>query len=226
PPGPTPAPAAAPSAAPPPPAATPVEPVAPLATAVTPPTPAPLEAVPTPQAPPSSDAWQPPPRAPYQPSAFELAIDRGIAAVKRFFTTGNVVVRIGVVVLFFGIAFLLRYAYENALLPLELRLGGSALGGVALVAVGWRLRHRSDTYGLVLQGAGVGVLYLTIFAAARLYDLLPLTAAFAMLVALVAGSSILAVLQSSQALAIFAMSGGFLAPVLTSTGQGTHAALF
>ena len=36
------------------------------------------------------------------------------------------------------------------------------------------------------------------------------------LIALVAASSILAVVQNSQALAIFSMSGGFLAPVLVS----------
>jgi uncharacterized membrane protein len=46
------------------------------------------------------------------------------------------------------------------------------------------------------------------------------------LVCLVAGASLLAVLQGSQALAIFATSGGFLAPVLTSTGEGSHVALF
>jgi uncharacterized membrane protein len=193
-----------------------VEPSAPPAVAA-PPDSQPAPAQPTPE------VWATPP---YEPSAFELAIERGIASVKRFFTTGNVVVRIGAVVLFFGIAFLLRYAYENELLPVELRLGGAALGGIVLVAAGWRLRHRADTYGLVLQGAGIGVLYLTIFAAARLYELLPLSAAFAMLLALVVASSVLAVVQHSQALAIFAMSGGFLAPVLTSTGQGSHVALF
>lgn len=147
-------------------------------------------------------------------------------AAVRFFTTGNLVVRLGVVVLFFGVAFLLRYAYENALLPIELRLAGSALGGMVLTAAGWRLRGRTDAYGLILQGAGVGILYLVVFAAARLYDLLPMGAAFAALVVLVAASSLLAVLQRSQALALFATSGGFLAPVLMSTGSGSHVTLF
>ena len=118
---------------------------------------------------------------------------------KNFFTTGNLVVRVGVVVLFFGVAFLLNYAYENSLLPVEFRLAGAALGGLALSIVGWHFRHRSDTYGLILQGAGVGLLYLTIFASARLYELLPMTGALGLLLALVAGSSVLAILQKSQA---------------------------
>ena len=166
------------------------------------------------------------PPEPREPSAIGVAAAGVFDAVRRFFTSGNVVVRVGVVVLFFGVAFLLRYAYENAWLPIELRLAGSALGGIALAAAGWRLRHRSDTYGVVLQGAGVGILYLTVFAAARLYELLPMSAAFVMLVVLVAASSVMAVVQNAQSLALFAMSGGFLAPVLTSTGAGSHVALF
>ena len=174
----------------------------------------------------SSSDWTAPERPRAEPSAFEQRLGTLLAAVKRFFATGNLVVRVGVLVLFFGVAFLLRYAYENSLVPVELRLIGTALGGIALAVAGWKLRHRSDTYGLVLQGAGVGLLYLTIFAAARLYEILPMAGALAALVILVAGSSILAVLQNSQALAIFSMSGGFLAPVLVSTGAGSHVALF
>lgn len=46
------------------------------------------------------------------------------------------------------------------------------------------------------------------------------------MLAFVALSAALAVLQNAPALAIFGSVGGFLAPVLTSTGQGSHVALF
>jgi uncharacterized membrane protein len=176
-----------------------------------------------------SAAGSPPPSgSPPRPATSGLTsrLEALREALVRFLTTGNPVVRIGVIVLFIGVAFLLRYAYEHALVPVELRLAGAGLGGIVLLAFGWRLRERADTYGLILQGAGIGILYLTIFAAARLYDLLPMGAAFAILVLLVIGASVLAVVQKSQALAIFSMSGGFLAPVLTSTGEGSHVALF
>ncbi len=167
--------------------------------------------------------WTPPPR---QPSVLDRRMRAFGQTVVRFATTGNPVVRIGAVVLFIGVAYLMRYAYEHSLVPLEFRLAGAALGGIVLLGFGWRLRDRADTYGLILQGVGLAILYLTVFATSRLYGLLPMTAAFPMLVVLVAGASILAVLQRSQALAIFSMSGGFLAPVLTSTGEGSHVALF
>ena len=189
-----------------------------------PPTGPPATAAATPSAsPPEREIPRPVER---QPSAVDNLIDKLGAATTKFFTTGNVVVRVGVVVLFFGVAFLLRYAYEYGWMPVEFRLAGAGIGGIALAGFGWRLRHRSDTYGLILQGAGVGVLYLTIFSSARLYELLPMSAAFALLVVLVVASCVLAVLQKSQALATLSMSGGFLAPVLISTATGNHVALF
>ena len=152
--------------------------------------------------------------------------DRALGFIKNYFTTGNVMVKVGAVVLFFGVAFLLKYAAEHTQVPIEFRMLGVALGGIALLVFGWRLRHTKTNYGLILQGAGIGVLYLTIFAAMRLYQLLPAGGAFFLLLGIVAFSAILAIKQDSLALAILGISGGFLAPILTSTGQGSHVMLF
>jgi uncharacterized membrane protein len=144
----------------------------------------------------------------------------------EFFTTGNVVAKVGVVIVFFGVAFLLRYAAERGMLPIEYRLMGTALGAVLLLTIGWRLRHSRRDYAIVLQGGAVGVLYLTIFAAFRLYALLPATLTFALLLMVVAFSAVLAVAQGTMSLAALGTSGGFLAPILASTGAGSHVALF
>ena len=152
--------------------------------------------------------------------------DRALGFIKKYFTTGNVMVKVGAIVLFFGVAFLLKYAAENTQVPIEFRMLGVAIGGIALLVFGWRLRHTRTNYGLILQGAGIGVLYLTIFAALRLYQLLPAGGAFFLLLGIVAFSAILATKQDSLALAILGISGGFLAPILTSTGQGSHVMLF
>jgi uncharacterized membrane protein len=148
------------------------------------------------------------------------------ATLKAWFTGGNTIVRLAVLILFVGVAFLLRYAAEHALVPVELRLAGVAAGAVALVLLGWRLREKRRGYALSLQGAGVGVLYLTLFAALRLYELLPPVLAFALLAALGAFAALLALRQDALPLAVLGSSGGFLAPVLTSTGAGSHVALF
>ncbi len=145
---------------------------------------------------------------------------------KRWMTGGNIMVRAGVVVLFFGVAFLLKFAADNALLPIEFRLAGVAAGGIAMLLVGWRLRSSKRAYGLVLQGGAVGVLYLTIFAALRLYALVPPGMAFGLLLVFATFSAVLALLQDARALAILGAGGGFLAPILTSAGGGSHVHLF
>jgi len=163
------------------------------------------------------------PQPPYATANTELAPVRW---VREFFTGGNTVVRIGIIILFFGVAFLLRYLAEHSHLPIEWRLAGIVLGGVALLVIGWRLRQSRRGYALALQGAGVGILYLTVFAALRLYALLPAAAAFPILAAVAVFSAVLAVVQNAQSLALLGITGGFLAPVLASTGEGSHVVLF
>ena len=55
--------------------------------------------------------------------------------------------RIGLVILFIGLSFLVRYAAQAGLLPLPLRLLAVAATGAALLAVGWRQRLRKPEFG-------------------------------------------------------------------------------
>ncbi len=121
------------------------------------------------------------------------------------------------VVLFFGVAFLLRYFAEHFTVPIELRLAAVAAVGGVLIALGVRLAGSRPGYGLSLQGAGAGILYLTTYAALRMYAVLPPEAAIALLVAIAALTVWLALRADSQALAGLAIAGGFLAPMLTVT---------
>ncbi|MBS0419018.1 MAG: DUF2339 domain-containing protein [Proteobacteria bacterium] len=153
-------------------------------------------------------------------------VDAAVRVVREYFTGGNTLVRVGVIILFFGVAFLLRYAAEHSHVPIEFRLSGVALGGIVLLVLGWRLRTKRAGYALALQGGAVGILYLTIFAGLKIYSVLPAGAAFALLVVVAAFSAALAILQNSQSFAFLAVSGGFLAPILASTGKGDHVMLF
>ena len=153
-------------------------------------------------------------------------LDQLYDTARAWLLGGNTVVRVGLLVLFFGLAFLARYAVENSMLPVEFRLAGIAFGGIALLVVGWRLRKQRSGYALSLQGGGVGVLYLTIFAAMRLYQMIPPSLGFVLLLAVVVFAAVLAVLQNAQALAVIGIAGGFMAPIIASTGQGSHVMLF
>lgn len=186
-----------------------------------------------PQTAPPSNARQPPPIPPrvYARAAVDdtpdLA-DRIGSTLRSWFFEGNVPVKLGVLLLFLGLAAAMRYAVEQGLIsfPIELRLAAIAGLGVAGLVWGWRNRHLRPEFGLALQGGGIGVLLLTVFASFRLYGLLQPGPAFALVVVLVMGAAVLAVLQNAIALAVLGFIGGYLGPVLISTGSGNHVALF
>ena len=147
-------------------------------------------------------------------------------AIREYFTGGNTLVRVGIVILFIGVAFLLRYIADHTHVPIQLRLSGVAAAGVGLLALGWNLRRKRPGYALALQGGAIGILYLTVFASLRLFSVMTPGPAFALLVLLSAFSVVLGVMQSSLAFSLLAVGCGFLAPVLASDGQGSHVVLF
>lgn len=155
-------------------------------------------------------------------------IDRTFQRIWRWFTEGNVPVKIGMLVLFAGVAALLKYASDSGMLrvPVGLRVAGVAFAAIGALAFGWRKREAQRVFALSLQGGAIGVLLITVFAAFRFYDLLPPGAAFALLIVLVAGVGVLAVMQDALALAVLGLLAGFAAPILVSTGSGSHVALF
>ena len=171
-----------------------------------------------PAAPPAATRAPPPPNV----------IDNLVAAIKRWFTEGNVPVKVGMLVLFAGVAALLKYASDQGWLhlPIELRLAVVALAAIVALGFGWRERGRRRAFGLSLQGGAIGILLMTVFAAFRIYALLPAGAAFALMLVLVAGTGVLAVLQDALALAVLGIVAGFAAPILISTGSGNHVVLF
>ncbi len=148
------------------------------------------------------------------------------AWLTNYFTGGNLLVRIGGVVLFIGLAFLVKYAAEHSVISMEMRLWTIAFVAVVLMGIGWRLREREGAYGQVLQGLGVAMLYLVIYGASKFYGLLALETAFALMLLVVIIASLLAVLEDALPLALFASAGGFLVPILTSSGDGSHVMLF
>ena len=204
-------PAAAPAPAP--------EPAPASAPAPTPAAPQPAVRVATPAPQPTAPARPAPPPTP-------SGVDRAIAGFIAWLKRGNPLARIGIVILFFGAAFLAKYAADNSLFPIELRFIALAIGAFALLIVGWRLRERRAIYAQLLQGGGIAGLYLTVFAAARLYQLLPPALAFGLLAIIALAAAVLAVAQNALALAVIGTAGGFLAPILVSTGSGNFVALF
>lgn len=136
------------------------------------------------------------------------------------------ITRVGIVILFPGVSFLIKYAAESITVPIELRLAGIAAAALVVFVIGWRLRHTRRDYALLLQGAAVGSWYLVTYAGMKMYPVMPASLGFFILLGLSVFAALMSITQDAKSLAVFGILGGFLAPVLASSGGGSHVMLF
>ncbi len=167
-------------------------------------------------------------KAPNAPTGPAPSPPTPMTSAAQNFLTSNLPVKIGILVLFVGLVALLRYASDQGWLsmPIEFRLSGIALFGIVGLVFGWQQREVRRVFGLSLQGGAIGVLMLTIFAAFRFYPLLDQGWALGLTGLLIAGGSVLAVVQHARGLALLAMTAGFAAPLLLGNDAGGPFALF
>ena len=134
---------------------------------------------------------------------------------------------IAVFLILFGAAFFLKYAFENRWIG---ELGRVIIGisaGLGFAWAGWR-RHLAGWryFSRVLTAGGVILIYLSIYASFGFYRLVDQRVAFAFLVLVVVQAHLVATAYNSRAIALVAQIGGFLVPILLSTGRDQYVVLF
>jgi uncharacterized membrane protein len=112
------------------------------------------------------------------------------------------------------------------LFPIEARLALVAVAGAALLALGFNRRVARPAFGLSLQGTGVAVLYLTVFASARIFGLMPPLGAFGLMIVFAALGCALALLQDARGMAFASFLGGYAVPILLGGDARTPTGLF
>jgi uncharacterized membrane protein len=135
--------------------------------------------------------------------------------------------RIGIVAMLIGVAWFLKFAFDNHWVGPAGRILIGLLSGTALIA--WSERFRSKGYAAFsysLKAVGSGVLYLSLWAAFSLYHLIPPGVAFAGMVLVTAFNAFIAWRQSAELLAVYAIVGAFSTPLLLSTGRNEEGFLF
>lgn len=205
---PMPVPSGASSSAPPPGGATPSLPPAPAA----PTPPASVREVPVgpqpPQPPPA------PPAAPRKPLDWENLI-----SVRAFAWLGGAA-------LFLAMGLFLQYSIQHNLISPAARVAiGLLVGAVALAGGDW-LRSKADWAGQATAGAGVAILYASLFAAHSRYALLGATATFAGMAFVTVVAGLLAARRGTFVVAVLGLIGGFLTPYLLATNEDRPVALF
>lgn len=190
--------------------------------------------VPPRQTPVEDDGWETPSRGstPHQPSAAGRVVrdsslrDLLPAGVTGWLSKWNPVVLGGAALVILGVIFLLGLAAQSGLFPPSLRLSFASLLAVAILAAGWKQRLARPAWALPLQGTSAAILFFVLYSASQQHHLVPAGFAFAGSVLVLLGTAVLAVVQSSQRLAVLALGAGFAAPIVFSTGAGGHVGLF
>jgi hypothetical protein len=141
---------------------------------------------------------------------------------------------VGGFALFLGVAFFVKYSFDNNLVPPELRVAIGFLAGLGLLVGGVVMSRKNfPALSQTLCATGVVILYAVTFACRSIYhflswpdtwwDALP---AFGLMVLVTATGFFLAVRLNALVVAILGMLGGFLTPVLINTNQDNPLGLF
>ena len=138
----------------------------------------------------------------------------------------NLFGKIGILVFVIGVGFFVKYAIDKDWINETLRTVLGFLTGAALLFVAERLQKKYRTFSSLLAGGAFAVFYLTVAIAFHYYHIFSQTVAFIILVAITIFMSVLSVIYDRRELAIIALVGGFLAPFIVSSGEGSYQVLF
>ncbi|HEY6968366.1 MAG TPA: DUF2339 domain-containing protein [Candidatus Angelobacter sp.] len=194
--------------------------------AIPPPVTPPLMAQPLIEAPPVSGELTPPSFS-TPPSGPPIAVSKETSLEKRI---GQYWLnRIGIAAVLFGVAFFLKWAFDNGFIGPGGRVTIGLIAGIALILWSERFRTRGyKPFSYSLKAVGIGCLYLSLWAAAQYFDppLISVQIAFIAMVVVTASTIVLALTQDAQLLVLFALIGGFGTPVMLSTGENHEIVLF
>lgn len=137
---------------------------------------------------------------------------------------------LGGVAMFFGVIFFVKYAFENNLIPPAVRIALGFVCGVGLMTGGLAV-HRMKAYQVLAQAfcaTGVLILYGVSYAARAVYHLGTFGpgTTFGLMALVTVAAFLMAVRMNALVVAVLGMLGGFLTPVLVSTGEDRPFGLF
>ena len=121
---------------------------------------------------------------------------------------------IGVLALILAAGYLLKLSFERGWISPFLRCVGGVVAGGVVGAIGWRLLDRYRTYGASLIGCGAAIIYLAVWAASKLYGLVPPASGIGGLALVSLSLAAIAYGIGVQALGTTAALGAFIAPIL------------
>ena len=127
----------------------------------------------------------------------------------------------------FATAFFLKYAFDNRWIGELGRVTIGIASGIGMCVAGFRYHKRGwRIFSQILTAGGIVLLYLSSYAAFGYYQLVGQKTAFAYLAILIAEAAALALIYNAPAIAIMALIGGFLNPLLLHSDRDQYRSFF
>ena len=142
------------------------------------------------------------------------------------FIKNNILTIIGIFTLVLGIGYFVKYAIDKNWIGENSRMGIGFLAGFILIIAAHFIRKNYTIFSSIIMGGGLAVLYFTTTIAFREYHLFTQNTAFLITCAITLLSIFLSYRYNSETLIVFSLFGGFLAPLMISTGQSNYIFLF
>lgn len=122
----------------------------------------------------------------------------------------NWINRIGIILLLFGVATVMKYTYTYWFNDYMKSISGFLFGGTMLAIGEWFNKRNKNLFALGLCGGGIGVLYLTVFSSYFLLRILNLPISIVVSILITLGSIALSLRYNSRTIAAISLIGGYL----------------
>tara|TARA_A100001037_G_scaffold299595_1_gene325547 strand:- start:59943 stop:62255 length:2313 start_codon:yes stop_codon:yes gene_type:complete len=134
---------------------------------------------------------------------------------------GNWLARIGVIAVLIGTAFFLKLAIDNKWIDETGQVTLGILTGLIFIGLGEYFYRSYTKYAQTLFGGGIGILYISVFAAFAIHSMFGLYITVGMVFLITFTASLLALKHDSASLATIGIIGAFLAPFIISAGNSS-----
>jgi uncharacterized membrane protein len=158
----------------------------------------------------------PPPRPPAKP-AFDW---ESLIGVRLFAAIAGIAFLVGAV-------FFLKYSIQQGWLSPSIRVALAVATAIAMLVVcELRAARKYPVTANALDASAIAILFSTFFAARALWNLIPPVPTFLLMALVAVVAVLLSIRRESLFIAVLGLLGGFLTPILLSTGQNQPIPLF
>ncbi|HET8773451.1 MAG TPA: DUF2339 domain-containing protein, partial [Thermoanaerobaculia bacterium] len=162
----------------------------------------------------------PPPAAPPKPPFWQSIDWESFVGVKLFSWVAGVAMVVAAI-------YFLKYSVDHGWISPPIRAAiGLITGSALLVVCELRIARNYKFTANAMHGAGIAILYATLFAVHALWHLLPSGVVFGGMLIVTAVAVLLSIRRESLFIALLGMMGGFATPALLSTGENRPIGLF